>query len=194
MIVGITGGIGSGKTTVCEVIRALGYPVFNSDTVARDCLMKDLNVKREVVEAFGEEILQGGKPDRKKLAELVFSSKEKLDKLNSIIHPKVRSHFQEWLKLQTTAIVFKEAAILIESGSYLDCDKIIVVSAPEKVRMERVMKRDAVDEHQVKNRMMNQLKEEDLLKYANFQIKNDDHHPILPQIKLILSQLSSTSC
>lgn len=190
MIIGITGGIGSGKTTVCEIIRSLGFPVFNSDLAARECLMEDEAVRNEISRVFGESLIVNGKPDRIKLAEIVFSSKEKLEQLNAIIHPKVKSRFLEWKNRQTSKLIFKEAAILIESGSYLDCDKILVVTAPENRRMERVMKRDSLDEMQVKKRMTNQMRADDLLKYADFQIVNDDHHALLPQIELFLGQLS----
>ncbi len=187
--VGITGGIGSGKSTVSEIFRSIGFPVFNSDEEAKNILLDSQDVHEKLKSVFGEEIIVNGIPDKKKLAELVFTDKEKLTQLNSIIHPMVKKSFEEWLKKQTSDIVFKEAAILIESGSYKDCDRIIVVNSPERIRIDRVMQRDSVNEETVRDRMKNQLPGEEILKFADYIIKNDDNHALLPQINRILEEL-----
>lgn len=187
--VGITGGIGSGKSIVSEIFRSMGYPVFNSDDEAKKILYNSKAVHEKLLAVFGSEIFVNGNPDKKKLAELVFSDKEKLSQLNSIIHPMVKNAFESWLKEQSSPIIFKEAAILIESGSYKDCDKVIVVHAPEELRFRRVMKRDSVTMVVVKNRMKNQFPSEELKKYANHIIENDEDHALLPQINRILEEL-----
>ena len=190
--VGVTGGIGSGKTLVCSIISAMGYPVFNSDDQAKKILFQSKDLHDKLKEIFGEEIIVNGIPDKVSLAKIVFSSKEKLKMLNELIHPLVRISFEEWILKQKSKIVIKEAAILIESGAYKECDKIIVVKSPEELRIKRVMKRDSVTEEEVKMRMKNQLSSNELMKFADFVIENDESHALLPQINLILFELNKS--
>jgi dephospho-CoA kinase len=190
--IGITGGIGSGKSTVSKILQTMGYPVFNSDVEARKILFHSKDLHRKLKENFGEEIVVNGIPDKVSLAKIVFSSKEKLKMLNELIHPLVRISFEEWILKQKSKIVIKEAAILIESGAYKECDKIIVVKSPEELRIKRVMKRDSVTEEEVKMRMKNQLSINELMKFADFLIENDESHALLPQINIILFELNKS--
>lgn len=187
--VGLTGGIGSGKSLVSEIFRAMGYSVFNSDEESKRILMYSKELHEKLKLNFGEEIFLDGIPDRTKLAQIVFSSKEKLKILNGLTHPLVKNSFDDWILKQTSKIIFKEAAILVESGSYRECDKIIVVKSTDEQRIRRVMNRDSVSEEIVKLRMKNQMLTEELVKYADFVIENDESHALLPQINRILLEL-----
>jgi dephospho-CoA kinase len=190
--IGITGGIGTGKSLVSKILQTMGYPVFNSDVEARKILFQSKDLHGKLKENFGEEIFVDGIPDKVSLAKIVFSSKEKLKILNELIHPLVRISFEEWILKQKSKIIFKEAAILIESGAYKECDKIIVVKSPEELRISRVMKRDSISEDEVKMRMKNQLSTNELIKFAEFVIENDESHALLPQINLILIELNKS--
>ena len=155
-IIGLTGGIGSGKTTIARYFESLGVPVYIADDEAKKILFTPGAID-ELKAAFGQEIFSDSVPDRQKLAALVFNDPEKLKILNAIIHPKVQEHFTNWVNnYKDKSFVIKEAAILFESGSYKDCDKIILVTAPEEVRIQRVMRRDNVSREMVKERMQNQ--------------------------------------
>jgi dephospho-CoA kinase len=188
--IGITGGIGTVKSFVSKIITSMGYPVFDSDKAAKKILMQSNKIHQKLRTHFGDEIFLGNLPDTKKIAALVFNSKEKLDLLNQIIHPEVKKTFEHWVLKQNSRIVFKEAAILIESGSYKDCDKIILVIAPDDLRINRVMKRDSISEEQVRQRILNQMKSEDLKPFTNFIIENDECKPLLPQINGVLIELN----
>ena len=173
-IIGLTGGIGSGKSTMAAYFASLGVPVYIADEEAKKILYLPEAVN-EVREAFGEDVFTNGLPDRAKLAGVVFNSPEKLTVLNNIIHPKVRQHFAEWLKLyKSQNFVIKEAAILFESGSYKECDHIILVTAPKELRIQRVMKRDGVTAAQVKERMSHQWEEEKKMELSDYIIENID--------------------
>ncbi len=171
-VIGLTGGIGSGKTTIANYFASLGVPVYIADEEAKKILYTP-DAVAEVVAVFGEEVLTGEVPDRKKLATVVFNNPEKLQELNNIIHPKVGRHFYNWLTLyKDMPFVIKEAAILFESGSYKNCDKIILVTAPEDIRVERVMKRDGSTAQEVRNRMANQWDDDRKKEFSDFIINN----------------------
>lgn len=187
---GITGGIGSGKTTVARVFSLLGIPVYYADDAAKQLLSEDADVRKSVRRLFGDEVFTNGKPDRKKMAALVFNDKEKLAKLNAIIHPAVRKHFENWVKEHSDApYILKEAAILFESGTYKELDKIITVVAPEETRIARVMKRDHVTADAVRDRMANQLDDKEKIKLSDFIVRNSDDDLIIPQVLDIHQQL-----
>ncbi len=190
--VGITGGIGSGKSTVCKIFESLGVPVFRADDISRKLLDEDADVKKQVAELLGNEVIKNGKPDRKKIAELVFNNPDKLKGLNAIIHPKVRDSLAKWAEQQKAAFVIEEAAILFESGAYKNMDAVIVVSAPQDVRIKRVMDRDKVTEASVKERIKNQLSEEERRNRADFIIENDGKQLIIPQALEIFKALSAS--
>lgn len=173
-IIGLTGGIGSGKSSIAQHIESLGVPVYIADTEAKKILEAE-KVIAKVVALFGDEILDKGKIDKKKIAALVFQDSEKLKKYNNIIHPEVFLHFQDWVKQhENFPIVVKEAAILFESGSYKDCDKIILVTAPKEIRIERVMKRDSVSREAVEQRMAYQWEDDEKKKLSDYIIENLD--------------------
>ncbi len=187
--VGVTGGIGSGKSTVCNLFKCLEIPIFNADLAGRNVLATDLQVIKDVTSLFGEVIYINGIPDRKKIAELVFTDSKKLAKLNSIIHPAVRNKFDEWATEQKAPYIIYEAAIAFESGAYRQMNSTILVTAPEALRIKRIMQRDAMDEHAILDRMKNQWSDSEKKKLADFVIYNDDITPVLLQVMDIHNRL-----
>lgn len=188
--IGLTGGIGSGKTTVAKVFMQFGVPVFFADDESK-LLFNDLKVIEEIKNSFGNEVILENKVNKKKIAEIVFSDKSKLNKLNSILHPLVAERYNKWVQKNVShKFTIKEAAILFESGSYLDCDKIICVSADLKTRVNRVITRDNVDEKKVMERINNQWSEEQRLEKSNFIIYNNDGDLVVPQVLKIMEALS----
>jgi dephospho-CoA kinase len=188
--VGLTGGIGSGKTTVSLIFEKLGIPVFYADNEAKKVIHSDENVKQEIIRLFGKEIyLETGELDRSKMASIVFSNKEALEQLNAIVHPAVKNSFDNWEKLQQTHYIIKEAAILFESGSYKEMDQIITVTAPVELRVNRVVSRDKVNQEQINQRIANQIADEERISKSNFIVVNDDKNLIIPQILKIHMQL-----
>ncbi|KGO86725.1 dephospho-CoA kinase [Flavobacterium rivuli WB 3.3-2 = DSM 21788] len=173
-IIGLTGGIGSGKSTIAGYFAALDIPVYIADDEAKKILFMP-HVVKELIAIFGNDILTEGIPDKAKIAALVFNNPEQLAKLNSIIHPKVAEHFKDWV-LQNSGKLFviKETAILFESGSYKDCDFIILVTAPTDVRIQRVMNRDGVTREKVLQRIENQWNDQKTIPLSNFVINNID--------------------
>ena len=188
-ILGVTGGIGSGKTTVCKLFESKGIPVYNSDERAKHLLAHHPEVKQQLLKVFGETVFTNNLPDRKKIAQLVFSDKEKLKLLNAIIHPKVKEDFEQWKKQQSSKLIIKEAAILIESGAYKQVDKILVVTAPLQTRIQRVMQRDGVSKQDVESRLNNQFSDEERINYAHFVIDNSGEKDLEQQVDEILKQL-----
>ncbi len=188
-IIGLTGGIGSGKSTVARYIHSQGIPIYIADDEARK-LTDSPKVILQIVDAFGDNVLENGIVNRKTLSEIVFNNAINLEKLNSIIHPAVRTHFVEWLKTHCAApFIVKEAAILFESGSYKQCDKIITVEVPEDIRLQRVVKRDAVNEEAVKARMRNQWTDEMRAEKSDFVIQNIQLEDMKKQVDEILKNL-----
>lgn len=182
--IGITGGIGSGKTTICNIFKNLGVSIFNSDEHGRDLLNSDKQVKKQIVKLFGKDMyMSDGKIDRPRLAAVIFSDPNAMEKVTEIIHPKVQERFKKWcIKHEREPYILKEAAILFESGHYHDLDKIINVFAPKEDRIQRVMERDGVIEEEVKKRMRFQYSDEERNKLADFIIMNEDRNELLPQI------------
>jgi len=182
-VIGITGGIGSGKSTVCKVFKLLGVPVFEADIVAGKLINSNSEIRNELVQLFGNDIYSADKKlNRKKLAELIFNSDVLLEKVNSIVHPAVRNEFLNWLKQQKPAYVIHEAAILFESGFYKMMDFTILVSASEELRVERVMMRDNISSEQVIARMAKQWPDSEKRKLATFELVNDNKNLLIPQI------------
>ncbi|PAM95037.1 dephospho-CoA kinase [Flavobacterium sp. IR1] len=173
-IIGLTGGIGSGKTTIANYFQELGVPVYIADDGAKKVMRSDEVVKR-IKMAFGESIFEEGVLNRANLANIVFNNAEELKKLNAIVHPAVKKDFQAWLlQHKNYTYVIYEAAILFESGTYKDCDVIITVTAPEETRIERVLKRDNTTRAQVLSRMRMQLNDEIRISKSNYVINNDN--------------------
>ena len=171
-IIGLTGGIGSGKTTVANYLIEKDIPVYIADDEARK-ITDSKKVTSKIKEIFGNEVVEKNKVNRAALANIVFNDKEKLVQLNAIIHPEVKKHFQKWLKTKKDhAFVVKESAILFESGSYLNCDAIILVTAPLETRIERTMKRDNSSRESVLQRISNQMSEDDKILKSDYIIHN----------------------
>lgn len=188
--IGLTGGIGSGKSTVAKVFELLGVPVYYADIRSKFILKNNVQVKQKIKEYWGEKVLDvSGNIDTKALAAIVFNNESELQKLNALLHPLVANDYEQWLVAQTSSCVMKEAAILIESGSYKTCDKIIVVTVPEALAIERVKLRDNVSEEQVRARMSKQMPSDEKVKYADFVIVNDGIKMLIPQILEIHKQL-----
>lgn len=181
--VGLTGGIGSGKSLVCSILEKLGVPVYYADKEARD-LMNTHPVLMEQIEAcFGPEVYRDGVLNSVFLAGEVFEDQVKLTKLNALVHPAVREHYNTWIKRQEEALyVVEEAAILFESGLDQYMDLTVLVYADEEERIRRVMERDGVDRTQVKRRMNAQIPEEEKKKLADYLVYNDGREMLLPQI------------
>ncbi len=192
--IGITGGIGSGKTTVCKVFELLGVPVYYADIEAKQILDSNLEVRSNILNTFGNSVLNNEeKIDKKKLASLVFNNKENLEKLNSIVHPAVREHFENWLQQHSNQkYILKEAAILFESGSYKLVDKVIAVVAPLELKISRTMQRDKVSQAEVELRISNQLNDDEKIKRSQFVIYNDEQQLLIPQILNIHDQITKS--
>jgi dephospho-CoA kinase len=189
--IGLTGGIGSGKTTVAKVFESLGIPVYYADDAAKRLLNTNELLKASVIEHFGEAAYHDGQLDRKYLAGIVFSNKEKLDLLNSLTHPVTIKDAEDWMNQQTTPYAVKEAALLFESGAGDKLDYIIGVYAPQHIRIKRVMNRDKMSTEEVLKRISRQIDEEMKMKLCNFVIRNNDEQLVLPQIISLHQQLLS---
>lgn len=190
IVVGITGGIGSGKSTICEVFKLLGVPVFEADSIARQLMNTHPEIKKGLINLFGDEIyIAESVLDRKKLADIIFNDHLQLAKTNALVHPIVRNEFNSWIKKQDTKYVLHEAAILFESGFYKMMDFTILVSAPEDQRIERVVQRDGTSSKLVKERIDKQWRDEKKREFASVEIKNDNNDLVIPQIIKIDKQL-----
>lgn len=188
-LIGITGGIGSGKTTLANHLVKLGYPVYFADQEAKRISESEV-INSKIVEQFGSSILVKGSIDRSALSEIVFNDPEALKRLNQIIHPAVANDFQEWLnKNLTHPIVFKEAAILFESGSYKLCDAVITITAPREERVKRVVKRDNLSIDEIEKRMANQWSEEKKIRLSDYVISNVNLDSSKLELELILKKL-----
>ena len=189
--IGITGGIGSGKTYVAEVFRSLGISIFYADSQAKKLMISSEKLIKLLKEEFGNDIYKDSDLNKEKLASIVFSNSDKLQKLNSLVHPIVKQEFYNWCKAQTSSYVIKEAAILFESNSYLELDAVICVSAPLELRMKRLLKRDNFNEKEIKKRIENQITQEDKEKQSDYIIVNDEKELLLPKIIKMHKELLS---
>ena len=189
-IIGLTGGIGSGKTTIANYFKEMGVPVYIADDEARK-LMQSKFIIEEIKKTFGDFLFEDDILNRAKLAEIVFNNSSKLDQLNAIVHPAVKKDFKAWLEANKNyAYVIYEAAILFESGRYKDCDIVITVTAPEETRIERVIKRDKTNREQVLDRMKMQWKDEERISKSNFIILNDNLKNAKEEVVKILKILN----
>lgn len=188
-LVGLTGGIGSGKTTVANFFKEFGIPVYIADTEAKALMNRSKVIKRKLIALFGENAYQDGKLNREYLSQKIFNDKDLLQKMNAIVHPKVASHFKRWVKKQDAPYVISEAAILFENGSYKNYNYIITVTAPEHVRLKRVMSRDNSSEKKVKSVMGNQWKDAEKIKLSDFVIQNINLEEAKAQVQQIHKKL-----
>jgi len=189
--IGLTGGIGSGKTAVAQIFEKLGVPVYYADERAKKLMHMDFDLVKSIKLNFGKEIYVEGALDRVALASLVFNDPEQIKTLNNLVHPAVARDFSAWLESQEKNIpyVLKEAAILFESGSHRDLDAVILVSAPVEIRLKRVMDRDALDEASVRARMANQWPESDKIPLSDYLIVNDGEHSLIEQVMALHTDL-----
>jgi dephospho-CoA kinase len=194
--VGITGGIGCGKSVVAHLFRILEIPVYDADQEAKKLYDNDPMLKALIIENFGPEVYPNHRFHPKVLGEIVFRDPQKLQLLNEIIHPRVIAHSLQWMKQQTSSYVIKEAALLIESGSYQALDALIVVSSPIEMRIARVMQRDHISRDAVEARINQQMPETEKAKFAQHIIENNECKLLIPQVlalhNLFLSQTIST--
>lgn len=191
LTVGLTGGIGSGKSTIAKIFETLGIPVFNSDIEAKKLLSSNKAVIQLVHTEFPS-VFESNQLNKKKLAQLVFSNPAALGRLNLIIHPTVKKVFQQWVIRNNTApFVIKEAAILVESGLFKTLDILILVKAPKQLRIKRVMARDGASEKEVQQRINNQFSDDDKIPFSNFIITNDEETLVVPQVLAIFKQITN---
>lgn len=190
-IIGLTGGIGSGKTMVANYIQSLDIPVYIADDEAKK-IMDTAEVIQSITETFGKEVIENTTVNREKLSKIVFNNPEKLQKLNAIIHPLVKIHFDNWLKEHGNfPFVFKEAAILFESGSYKNCDFIITITAPLETRLKRIFERDNTSSESTLRKMKNQWTDEQKIAKSDFVIQNFSVKETYKQIDEILKILKN---
>jgi dephospho-CoA kinase len=180
--IGLTGGIGSGKSTVSNIFEQLGVPVYYADTAAKRIMNEDPALGAQLIEHFGPEVYVDGVLNRSFMASIVFNDKKQLALLNSLVHPATIRDAEAWMKLQDTPYAIKEAALIFESGSQDQLDYVIGVSAPESLRIQRAMKRDNISREAVKERMQNQLSESIKMRLCNFVIVNDEQQLVIPQV------------
>lgn len=187
--IGITGGIGAGKSLVAEIIKAMGYPVYNSDERAKELTDSNPKIKEGLIHLFGEEIYQNDTLNKFALAQAIFSDDSLREKVNALIHPIVREDYNLWALAQNNSLVFNESAILFETRSFKNFDAIILVYAPKELRIKRIMKRDNCSENEVLKRMNSQFSDEEKFQYTELRILNDEKKPLLEQIEKIILKL-----
>ena len=188
--IGITGGIGVGKTYVSNIFHRLGFPVFNADVQAKECMIQDKQLKSDIKHVFGNKMYINGILQKDKLADIVFNDIQALNQLNALVHPVVKKRFKNWCEQQTARIVIKEAAILFESGANLELNKVICVSANKEVRIKRVISREDISREQIISRIDRQISQSKKEKLSDFLIINDGIELLLPQVIHIINQIS----
>lgn len=189
--VGLTGGMGSGKTTVARIFQTLGVPVYFADEEAKKLMRKDEIIRKAVIEAFGEESYEGTEPNRSFLVSHVLNNEEQIKKLNAIVHPVTISDAQRWMEKQRTPYALKEAAIIFETGSEAYLDYVIGVTAPEEIRIQRIMKRDDRSREEVLQFMSRQMDEKEKMDKCDFVIFNDGKQMLIPQVLQVHKKLSA---
>ena len=195
MKVGLTGGIGAGKSTVAKILLELGFPVYNSDKRAKWLMNNDSILKNKITSIFGENSYINGVLNTNFISNIVFSNPKKIVHLNSLVHPFVSKDFDKWLKLNISHnIIFKEAAILIESGAYLKMNKIILVESRNDLKIERILKRDSTDYNSIKKRMDSQSSDTKNKKYVDYIIENNENLESLNiKVDLVIQQIKKDS-
>lgn len=180
--IGITGGIGSGKSTVARIFETLGIPVYYADDAAKKLMNSDVLLQEKIINAFGEASYKEGKLDRQFLSSIVFNNPEKLNVLNSIVHPATIEDASNWMQQQTSPYSIKEAALIFESGAQKSLDYVIGVAAPESIRILRTMNRDHITREDVIARMNRQMEESIKMKLCDFVINNNEQELLIPQV------------
>ncbi len=187
--IGLTGGIGSGKSTVAKVFEVLGIPVYYADDRAKQLMSEEGELKEQIKKHFGETVYAGGELNRKLLAGIVFASPEKLQLLNSLVHPATLMDAESWMQDQTSPYCIKEAALIFESGAHHNLDHVIGVTAPAPLRILRTMQRDGITREEVVARMDKQLDDNIKIKLCDFVINNDEQEMLLPQVLSLHNRL-----
>lgn len=187
--VGITGGIGSGKSTVARMFEVLGVPVFYADAEARTMMEDDAEVRTAIVNAFGPEAYAEGRLNRQYLSSRMFGDRQQLERLNAIVHPAILRKADEWMNSRNTPYALKEAALIFESGGQRYLDAVIGVYAPEPLRIARAMKRDGTDRDTVLARMRHQIEESVKMRLCDFVIRNNDLELVIPQVVALHEKL-----
>lgn len=189
LIVGLTGGIGSGKTTVTKMFEESGIPIYIADDRARQ-IMDRKDVVNAVQSIFKEDVKIGEVLDRKKIREIVFDNKDLLTQLNNIVHPEVKKDFEEWkVANDASPFVIKESAVLFENKLHTQCDLVILVTAPEEIRIKRVMERDKVSYDNVKSIISNQMQDSDKIPLSDYVIININKHLVNKEVKMIINDI-----
>lgn len=187
--IGLTGGIGSGKSTVARIFEILGIPVYYADAAAKRLMNTDPALREQIIAAFGAEAYTGGELNRQYLAQQVFHDEKKLAGLNSLVHPATIHDAEKWIAAQTSPYTVKEAALIFESGSEKLLDYVIGVSAPQELRIQRTMQRDHISREEVLKRIHQQMDEKLKMEQCNFIVYNDEEQPVLPQVLALHRQL-----
>lgn len=187
--IGLTGGIGSGKSTVARIFNVLGIPVYSSDDASKRLMNEDEELKENIIRSFGEQSYTEGRLNRKYLAGQVFSDRNKIELLNSLVHPATIKDATAWMEKQTAPYIIKEAALIFESGSDKYLDAVIGVKSPLSLRIERTMKRNNVTAAEVEARIKLQMDEEEKLSLCDYIIVNDEHQMLIPQVLLLHERL-----
>lgn len=173
-IVGLTGGIGSGKTTVAKVFKALGVPVYIADDEAKKLMTTSKIIRRKLVTLFGDEVYLNNQLNKPFIANIIFNDKTYLHKMNAIVHPRVAKHFTKWLEKQNSPYIIKEVAILFENEGYKQCDLVITVTAPKELRVKRLLERDKTSIEKIEAIMKNQWSDAEKVKLSNYVVENID--------------------
>ena len=180
--IGLTGGIGSGKTTVAKIFEVLDVPVYYADDAAKRIMNEDEGLKQKIIQHFGIEAYADNQLNRSHISTIVFTAPEKLALLNSLVHPVTIADADKWMQRQTAPYIIKEAALMFESDAHNHVDYVIGVSAPEQMRIQRTMQRDGISETAVAARINKQMNEEEKLKLCDFIINNDETQLLIPQV------------
>jgi len=191
--IGLTGGIGSGKSTVAQLFKVMGIPVFDADSTAKNIMNEDEALKKKIIETFGEESYVNNTLNRKYIAGIVFNNPLKLEQLNALVHPATIDASENWMKKQNTVYAIKEAALLFEAGSASNLDYVIGVFAPQALRIKRVMERDNISREEVLERIGRQIDDRIKMRLCDFIIANDEQQLIIPQVLKIHEELLKKS-
>lgn len=189
--IGITGGIGSGKSVVSKLLQLMGVPVYIADVESKRLTETDPDIRAALISLLGDEVYQDGKLNRPLLASYIFGNKDNLTMVNGIIHPRIKDDFRRWAQSHSSyPIVGIEAAILIEAGFTEDVDQVVLVYAPQEIRLRRAVSRDACAAEQIQQRMRNQMPDEDKMAFAHHIIYNDDTQALIPQLGALIKTLA----
>ena len=194
-LIGITGGIGSGKSTVSQIISHLGYKVYNSDARAHEIINDNKLIKDKLIESFGSDIYQGSKLNKRYVSKLIFNDESAKNKINSIVHPEVIDDFKNWVKENIIEkFLFKESALLFESSSYKDLDRTVYVYSDRKIRIERVKKRDPHrSRNEIEKIIQNQISSDEANKLTDYKLVNDEKKLLLPKVVKLLDDIHKDS-